>query len=73
MTNRGWHRNKPSIQMPVEWQYSEIGIPGILLRAKSPGLFPAVKPIMDALRQDAGFWLSQALQKQVLAAAGEKP
>jgi hypothetical protein len=50
-----------------------IGILGILLRAKSTGLIPAVKPVLIALRQDAGFWLSDALQKQVLAAANENP
>lgn len=48
-----------------------IGILGILLRAKSAGFLPAVKPVLDALQRDAGFWLSESLRKQVLQAAGE--
>lgn len=48
-----------------------IGILGILLRAKSAGLIPAVKPLLDALQRDAGFWLSESLRKQVLEATGE--
>jgi uncharacterized protein len=59
-------------EVAVQLGLRTIGILGILLRAKSSGFIPAVKPILDALRHDAGFWLSEALQKQVLAAAGEK-
>ena len=49
-----------------------IGILGILLRVKSTGLLPAVKPVLDALQRDAGFWLSESLRKQVSTTAGEK-
>lgn len=48
-----------------------IGILGILLRAKSAGHLPAVRPVLDALQREAGFWLSEPLRKQVLSAAGE--
>jgi predicted nucleic acid-binding protein len=41
------------------------------LRAKSAGLMPVVKPVLDSLQRDAGFWLSESLRQQVLQAAGE--
>jgi uncharacterized protein len=44
---------------------------GVLLRAKSVGLLPAVRPVLDALRRDAGFWLAESLRQQVLTIAGE--
>jgi predicted nucleic acid-binding protein len=59
-------------EVAVQLGLQAIGILGILLRAKSSGFIPAVKPVLMALRQDAGFWLSEALQSQVLMAAGEK-
>jgi catechol-2,3-dioxygenase len=34
-------------------------------------LLPAVKPVLDDLARDAGFWLSDALRKRVLTTAGE--
>lgn len=48
-----------------------IGVLGILLRAKSRGLIDAVQPELDALRQQAKFYLSDTLYKQVLLQAGE--
>jgi predicted nucleic acid-binding protein len=50
-----------------------IGVVGILLRAKSAGLVSAVKPLLEALDRDAGFWLSESLREQVLKLAGEQP
>jgi predicted nucleic acid-binding protein len=38
---------------------------GILLRAKSSGLLSEVRPVLDALHNDAGFWISQSLRDQV--------
>jgi predicted nucleic acid-binding protein len=48
-----------------------IGALGILLRAKRAGIVPAIKPLVQALQQDAGFWISQPLLKEVLKQAGE--
>jgi len=48
-----------------------IGILGILLRAKSTGFLPAMKPVLDALQRDAGFWLGEPLRKKALQIAGE--
>jgi predicted nucleic acid-binding protein len=48
-----------------------IGLLGVLLRAKSAGLLPSVRPLLDALQRDAGFWVSATLYEQVLRLAGE--
>lgn len=48
-----------------------LGLLGILLRAKSSGLISEVRPLLDDLQKDAGFWVSQSLRKQVLRLAGE--
>lgn len=47
------------------------GLLGVLLVAKQKGLIDSVKPYLDALRQQAGFWISDALYMQVLEDAGE--
>jgi uncharacterized protein len=60
-----------SYEVAVQLGLRTIGILGILLRAKSAGFLAAVKPVLDVLQQDAGFWLSESLRKQVLSAAGE--
>jgi predicted nucleic acid-binding protein len=59
-------------EVAVQLGLRTIGILGILLRAKSAGFLPAIKPVLDVLQQEAGFWLSEAIRKQVLAADGEK-
>jgi len=48
-----------------------IGRLGILLRAKATGMIPSVMPIVDRLQNEAGFWISEALRKQVLRLADE--
>lgn len=50
-----------------------IGVLGVLLRAKSAGLLPEIKPVMDALQHDANFWISESLREHVLQLAGENP
>lgn len=50
---------------------SIIGILGILLVAKQRHLIPQVKPIMDALINEAGFRVSPQLYQRVLAIAQE--
>lgn len=42
------------------------GLLGVLAKAKERSLISAVKPLMDALRHDAGFWIGQALYDHVL-------
>jgi uncharacterized protein len=47
------------------------GILGILVEAKSQGLISAVKPLLDALTSQAGFWVAEALYKSVLRLVDE--
>lgn len=49
-----------------------MGVLGILLSAKRNGYISVVKPHMDTLRQQAGFYLSQPLYDEVLKIAKEK-
>jgi len=49
------------------------GILGILVEAKSQGLIPVVKPLLDALINQAGFWIAEPLYNRVLQLAGEYP
>lgn len=48
-----------------------IGVLGVVVEAKAAGLVPAVRPILDALVQQAGFYISPALRDRILATAGE--
>jgi len=52
---------------------TRIGILGVLLKAKANGLIRGIAPILESLRQDAGFWMSDALRREVLQLAGETP
>ena len=42
------------------------GILGILVEAKSQGLLAEVKPLLDALVNEAGFWIAKTLYNSVL-------
>ncbi len=48
-----------------------VGVLGALIEAKQRGLVPAVRPLLDALADDAGFRISAELRKRVSEAAGE--
>ncbi|MEH2089622.1 DUF3368 domain-containing protein [Nostoc sp.] len=47
------------------------GILGILVEAKSQRLISAVKPLLDALINEAGFWVAEPLYKRVLQLVDE--
>jgi predicted nucleic acid-binding protein len=47
------------------------GLIGLLVEAKHRGLTSAIKPSLDALRDQAGFRIRQGLYDQVLQDAGE--
>ena len=47
------------------------GVLGVLLECKSTGLIPAVKPLVDNLIVQAGFWVNEPLYNRVLQLAGE--
>ena len=48
-----------------------IGLLGILIEAKQRDIIPLVKPCVDSLISQAGFWIGKDLYGQVLQAAGE--
>ena len=48
-----------------------VGVLGILVEAKHKALVPLLKPILDALITQAGFWVSQQLYERVLHVVGE--
>ena len=58
-------------EVAVQLGLRTIGILGLLLQAKSSHLVPTVGPILERLRRDAGFWISESLLKNVLRIAGE--
>lgn len=47
------------------------GILGVLVEAKSQGLITEVKPLLDALINQAGFWVAEPLYNRVLQFADE--
>ncbi|MEM6631744.1 MAG: DUF3368 domain-containing protein [Bacteroidota bacterium] len=47
------------------------GTLGTLLRAKEKGLINPIRPLIDQLRGEIGFWISASLYKNVLQLAGE--
>ena len=48
-----------------------VGVVGVLLDAKARGAVAEIRPQLDALRQKAGFYLSEALYQAALASADE--
>ena len=47
------------------------GVLGILVEAKSQGIISSVKPLLDALINRAGFWVSESIYNDILQLAGE--
>lgn len=48
-----------------------VGTLGILLSAKQRGMVPAVRPLIDQLRDGLGFFISNSLYREVVQRAGE--
>jgi len=48
-----------------------LGLMGILTEAKHKKLVHSVKPVMDCLMKDAGFWIDRKLYQYVLQVNGE--
>ncbi|WP_339138807.1 MAG: DUF3368 domain-containing protein [Candidatus Electrothrix sp. GW3-4] len=44
---------------------------GCLIKAKQAGIIPAVKPLLDAIRDEARFWLHPRLYARILQEQGE--
>ncbi len=47
------------------------GVLGILIAAKHNNLIQSVKPLLDALIEQVGFWVDKQLYTEVLQAVGE--
>ncbi len=58
-------------QKALEMGLPVIGSVGTLLQAKAAGLIPAVKPLLDAMIRDAGFWINSSFYRQVLTRVSE--
>ena len=58
-------------QLASKTGLSVTGVLGVLLRAKRAGEIAGLKPEMDLLRSKAHFFVSLAIEKKILAAAGE--
>lgn len=48
-----------------------VGVVGVLLTAKARGYIPEIRPLLDALRQRAGFYLGDSLYGEALKLARE--
>ena len=53
------------------YKIEKTGVIGILIRAKTEGKIPLLKPVLDELRNKAGFWIKDSLYKDVLKVVGE--
>ena len=49
------------------------GVLGVLLEAKTAGLIPLIRPLLDVLRGGPGFRLSDTLYIETLRRGGEWP
>ena len=47
------------------------GTLGVLIAAKDRGLLASLRPVLDALRANSGFWIGEDLYNAVLAAGNE--
>ena len=49
------------------------GTLGTLLRAKAERKIPALRPVLELLKQRTSFWLSDPVYQATLTEAGEAP
>jgi len=52
---------------------SKTGVIGLLIRAKLEGKIAKLRPELDRLREEGGFWISDDLYRRALEAVGENP
>jgi len=55
------------------WHFDipHLGLIGVLIDAKANRHIEAIRPHLDALQQEAGFWISDDLYRRVLRDEGE--
>ena len=62
---------RPARNIAESWNLRYTGILGILIEAKSKGMISAVKPLLDSLINEGGFWIASSLYKRVLEEVSE--
>lgn len=55
----------------AQYHIQYTGLLGILIMAKSRKLISSVKPLLDELKNNAGFWVSESIYNEVIKLAGE--
>ena len=63
---------KPGRRAAQRFGLRPLGVVGILLEAKKAALILHIRPHLDALREEAGFYISEALFHAVLLQADEQ-
>jgi predicted nucleic acid-binding protein len=58
-------------KIALRYQLQPLGVLGILLKSKSAGMIPLVRPLMDALIHQAHFFIHPKLYQDVLDLSGE--
>ncbi|MEX0813741.1 MAG: DUF3368 domain-containing protein [Chitinophagales bacterium] len=63
---------KIGTRIAKDYGLNTIGLLGVLIKCKEKGFIDKVRPIIDKLRNDAGFWLSDKLYNRILQEIDEK-
>lgn len=58
-------------QVAIDYSLNIIGLGGVLISAKSKGVIPQVKPLLDRIISISGFYLSAKIYHLILKTAGE--
>ncbi|MEZ4848424.1 MAG: DUF3368 domain-containing protein [Bacteroidia bacterium] len=58
-------------QIAKQTNLKPIGLLGVLIVAKNNGLIQSVRPLLDQLRNQIGFWVSDSVYHRVLQIVGE--
>jgi uncharacterized protein len=58
-------------EMAIRKGLVPLGTAGLLLRAKRAGFLREIRPILDRLSDDLGFFLAESLRRHILDQAGE--
>jgi predicted nucleic acid-binding protein len=58
-------------RLAQEMNIKVLGLMGVLIKAKNAGLIAALKPELDKLIHDHGFWIQGELYRNILLAANE--
>jgi predicted nucleic acid-binding protein len=58
-------------EMAMQMGLKPLGVLGVLVRAKKNGLIGLIKPLMDQLQTEIGFFISAKLYAEILRLSGE--